>query len=235
MVATVLVAEDDPTVSGVLQAYLVQAGLNAIVCAEGSTALAEWTRRRPDVVILDVMLPGMSGLDVLRRRRADDDGAAVMILSALGDEDDRLLGLDLGADDYMVKPFSPREAVGRVQAMLRRTERLGSQALVPRRLTTRGLDLDLSARRVVVDDHEIGLTPREFDLLAYLMAHPGQAFTKEQLLRRVWGWDFGDTSTVTVHVRRLREKIETDPSDPKLVVTARGAGYRFDGEVVAGD
>jgi DNA-binding response OmpR family regulator len=235
MVATVLVAEDDPTVSGVLQAYLVQAGFNAIVCAEGPTALAEWTRRRPDVVILDVMLPGMSGLDVLRRRRADDDGAAVMILSALGDEDDRLLGLDLGADDYMVKPFSPREAVGRVQAMLRRTERLGSQALVPRRLTTRGLDLDLSARRVVVDDHEIGLTPREFDLLAYLMAHPGQAFTKEQLLRRVWGWDFGDTSTVTVHVRRLREKIETDPSDPKLVVTARGAGYRFDGEVVAGD
>ena len=235
MVATVLVAEDDPTVSGVLQAYLVQAGLNAIVCAEGPTALAEWTRRRPDVVILDVMLPGMSGLDVLRRRRADDDGAAVMILSALGDEDDRLLGLDLGADDYMVKPFSPREAVGRVQAMLRRTERLGSQALVPRRLTTRGLDLDLSARRVVVDDHEIGLTPREFDLLAYLMAHPGQAFTKEQLLRRVWGWDFGDTSTVTVHVRRLRERIETDPSDPKLVVTARGAGYRFDGEVVAGD
>jgi DNA-binding response OmpR family regulator len=235
MVATVLVAEDDPTVSGVLQAYLVQAGLNAIVCAEGPTALAEWTRRRPDVVILDVMLPGMSGLDVLRRRRADDDGAAVMILSALGDEDDRLLGLDLGADDYMVKPFSPREAVGRVQAMLRRIERLGSQALVPRRLTTRGLDLDLRARRVVVDDHEIGLTPREFDLLAYLMAHPGQAFTKEQLLRRVWGWDFGDTSTVTVHVRRLREKIETDPSDPKLVVTARGAGYRFDGEVVAGD
>jgi DNA-binding response OmpR family regulator len=235
MVATVLVAEDDPTVSGVLQAYLVQAGFNAIVCAEGPTALAEWTRRRPDVVILDVMLPGMSGLDVLRRRRADDDGAAVMILSALCDEDDRLLGLDLGADDYMVKPFSPREAVGRVQAMLRRTERLGSQALVPRRLTTRGLDLDLSARRVVVDDHEIGLTPREFDLLAYLMAHPGQAFTKEQLLRRVWGWDFGDTSTVTVHVRRLREKIETDPSDPKLVVTARGAGYRFDGEVVAGD
>jgi DNA-binding response OmpR family regulator len=235
MVATVLVAEDDPTVSGVLQAYLLQAGLNAIVCADGPTALTEWTRRRPDVVILDVMLPGMSGLDVLRRRRADDDGAAVMILSALGDEDDRLLGLDLGADDYMVKPFSPREAVGRVQAMLRRTERLGSQALVPRRLTTSGLDVDLSARRVVVNDCEIGLTPREFDLLAYLMAHPGQAFTKEQLLRRVWGWDFGDTSTVTVHVRRLREKVETDPSDPQLVVTARGAGYRFDGAVVAGD
>jgi DNA-binding response OmpR family regulator len=235
MVATVLVAEDDPTVSGVLQAYLIQAGLTAIVCAEGPTALAEWTRRRPDVVILDVMLPGMSGLDVLRRRRADDDGAAVMILSALGDEDDRLLGLDLGADDYMVKPFSPREAVGRVQAMLRRTERLGSPALVPRRLTTSGLDVDLGARRVVVDEDEVGLTPREFDLLAYLMAHSGQAFTKEQLLRRVWGWDFGDTSTVTVHVRRLREKIETDPSDPKLVVTTRGAGYRFDGEVVAGD
>ena len=229
--ATVMVAEDDPTVSGVLLAYLHRAGFDAFVCEDGPGALAEWTRRRPDVVILDIMLPGMSGLDVLRRRRADDDTAAVMVLSALGDEDDRLLGLDLGADDYMVKPFSPREAVGRVQALLRRAERLGSGPLVPRRLTAGRLGLDIAARRVTVDGDETALTPREFDLLAYLMAHPGEAFTKEQLMRRVWGWDFGDTSTVTVHVRRLREKIEVDPSDPQLVVTARGAGYRFDGDV----
>ncbi len=231
VVATVLVAEDDATVSGVLLAYLTKAGFDASVSSDGPTALADWARRRPDVVILDVMLPGMSGLDVLRRRRADDDTAAVLILSALGDEDDRLLGLDLGADDYVVKPFSPREVVGRVQALLRRAERRGAQPLVPRRLTTDRLTVDLGARRVRVDGHEISLTPREFDLLGYLMAHPGEAFTKEQLMRRVWGWDFGDTSTVTVHVRRLREKVEVDPSDPRLVVTARGAGYRFDGSV----
>ena len=233
MVASVLVAEDDATVSGVLLAYLSKAGFDATVAADGPTALAEWARRRPDVVILDIMLPGMSGLDVLRRRRVDDDTAAVIILSALGDEDDRLLGLDLGADDYVVKPFSPREVVGRVQALLRRAERLGAQPLVPRRLTAGRLTVDLGARRVHVDSHEIGLTPREFDLLGYLMSHPGEAFTKEQLMRRVWGWDFGDTSTVTVHVRRLREKVEVDPSDPRLVVTARGAGYRFDAPVTA--
>ena len=233
MVASVLVAEDDATVSGVLLAYLSKAGFDASVAADGPTALADWARRRPDVVILDIMLPGMSGLDVLRRRRADDDTAAVIILSALGDEDDRLLGLDLGADDYVVKPFSPREVVGRVQALLRRAERLGAQPLVPRRLTAGRLTVDLGARRVSVDSNEIGLTPREFDLLGYLMSHPGEAFTKEQLMRRVWGWDFGDTSTVTVHVRRLREKVEADPSDPRLVVTARGAGYRFDAPVTA--
>ena len=233
MPATVMVAEDDPTVSAVLVAYLQRAGFETFVCDDGPTTLAEWSRHHPDVVILDVMLPGMSGLDVLRRRRADDDTAAVMVLSALGDEDDRLLGLDLGADDYMVKPFSPREAVGRVQALLRRAERLGSAPLVPRRVATERVALDISARRVTVDSVETALTPREFDLLAYLMTHPGEAFTKEQLMRRVWGWDFGDTSTVTVHVRRLREKVEEDPSDPRLVVTARGAGYRFDGSVVA--
>jgi DNA-binding response OmpR family regulator len=231
--ATVMVAEDDPTVSGVLLAYLRKAGFDAFVCEDGPGALAEWSRRKPDVVILDIMLPGMSGLDVLRRRRADDDTAAVMILSALGDEDDRLLGLDLGADDYMVKPFSPREAVGRVQSLLRRAERLGSAPLVPRRFSAGRVTLDVGARRVTVDGVETALTPREFDLLGYLIAHPGEAFTKEQLMRRVWGWDFGDTSTVTVHVRRLREKVEVDPSDPQLVVTARGAGYRFDGDVAA--
>jgi DNA-binding response OmpR family regulator len=233
VVATVLVAEDDATVSSVLLAYLTRAGFAASVSSDGPSALADWVRVRPDVVILDVMLPGMSGLDVLRRRRADDDAAAVLILSALGDEDDRLLGLDLGADDYVVKPFSPREIVGRVQALLRRAERLGGQPLVPRRLRAGRLSVDLGARRVAVDDAEIGLTPRELDLLAYLMTHPGEAFTKEQLMHRVWGWDFGDTSTVTVHVRRLREKVEVDPSDPRLVVTARGAGYRFDAPVTS--
>ncbi len=233
MVATVLVADDDATVSGVLLAYLGRAGLEAFVSADGSTALADWARLRPDVVILDVMLPGMSALDVLRRRRAGDDAAAVLIVSALGDEDDRLLGLDLRADDYVVKPFSPREVVGRVQALLRRAERLEAQPLVTRGLSAGRLSVDLGARRAIVDDAEIGLTAREFDLLGYLLTHPGEVFTREQLLQRVWGWDFGDTSTVTVHIRRLRERVEIDPSDPRMVVTVPGAGYRFEAPVTA--
>ncbi len=231
MVATVLVVEDDTTVSGVLSAYLLKAGFTPVVAADGQSALRAWSQHRPDVVILDIMLPGMSGLDVLRRRRAEQDTAAVIILSALGDEDDRLIGLDLGADDYMVKPFSPREAVGRVQALLRRGERLGSQPRLPRRLSSGSLEVDLAARTVRRDARSVALTHREFELLTYLMTHGGEAMTKEQLMRRVWGWDFGDTSTVTVHIRRLREKIEDDPSDPRIVVTIRGSGYRFDGDV----
>ncbi len=233
MAATVLVVEDDATVSGVLTAYLRKAGFDSRVAHDGPSALQEWAQHRPDVVILDVMLPGMTGLEVLRRRRAEHDDAAVIILSARGDEEDRLLGLDLGADDYMVKPFSPREAVGRVQALLRRGERLGSQPLLPRRLTSADLDLDLAGRIALRSGARLSLTHREFELLAYLMTHGGEAMSKEHLMRRVWGWDFGDTSTVTVHVRRLREKIEHDPSDPQLVVTVRGSGYRFDGEVSA--
>ncbi|MEO6143367.1 MAG: response regulator transcription factor [Dermatophilaceae bacterium] len=233
MVARVLVVEDDSTVSSVLSAYLGKAGYDPRIAADGASALQEWTQWRPDVVILDVMLPGMTGLEVLQRRRAEDDGAAVIILSARGDEEDRLLGLEVGADDYMVKPFSPREAVLRVQALLRRSERLGASSMLPRRVAVGSLSVDLHARTAQLDDAALSLTHREFDLLAYLMTHRGEAFTKEALMRRVWGWDFGDTSTVTVHVRRLREKIERDPSDPKLVVTVRGTGYRFDAEADA--
>jgi DNA-binding response OmpR family regulator len=233
MVAKVLVVEDDSTVSGVLSAYLRKAGFEPRIAADGPTALQDWAQWRPDVVILDIMLPGMSGLDVLRRRRADDDGAAVIILSARGDEQDRLLGLEVGADDYVVKPFSPREAVLRVQALLRRSERLGATSMLPRTVRVGSLSVDLQARSAHLGGGALSLTHREFDLLAYLMTHRGEVFTKEALLGRVWGWDFGDTSTVTVHVRRLREKIEADPSDPRLVVTVRGTGYRFDGDANA--
>ena len=228
MVAKVLVVEDDSTVSSVLSAYLRKAGFDPRIAADGATALQEWTQWKPDVVILDVMLPGMTGLEVLQRRRAEDDGAAVIILSARADEEDRLLGLEVGADDYVVKPFSPREAVLRVKALLRRAERLGGSSMLPRTVAVGGLSVDLQARTAHIGGDGLRLTHREFDLLAYLMTHRGEAFTKEALMRRVWGWDFGDTSTVTVHVRRLREKIERDPSDPKLVVTVRGTGYRFE-------
>ena len=230
MVARVLVVEDDPTVSSVLSAYLSKAGFDQRIAADGATALREWTQWKPDVVILDVMLPGMSGLEVLERRRAADDGAAVIILSARGDEEDRLLGLEVGADDYVVKPVSPREAVLRVQALLRRSERLGAGSALPRTVAVGDLLVDLQARTAALRGEVLSLTHREFDLLAYLMTHRDEAFTKEALMRRVWGWDFGDTSTVTVHVRRLREKIELDPSDPRLVLTVRGTGYRFDGQ-----
>ena len=230
MVARVLVVEDDSTVSSVLSAYLRKAGFDPRIAADGATALQEWTQWKPDVVVLDVMLPGLSGLEVLARRRSDDDGAAVIILSARGEEEDRLLGLEVGADDYVVKPFSPREAVLRVQALLRRSERLGATAMLPRSVAIGSLFVDLQARSADMGGAVLSLTHREFDLLAYLVTHPGEAFTKEALMRRVWGWDFGDTSTVTVHVRRLREKIELDPSDPTLLVTVRGTGYRFDGE-----
>ncbi len=227
MVATVLVVEDDSTVSSVLSAYLRRAGFEPLLAVDGVGALHQWRQRRPDVVILDIMLPHMSGLEVLRRRRAEDDHAAVIVLSARGEEDDRLLGLELGADDYMVKPFSPREAVGRVEALLRRAERLGSVAMLPQVVEAGGVRVDIGAHTAVVDGAATQLTAREFDLLAYFVTHPGQTYSKEQLMRRVWGWDFGDTSTVTVHVRRLREKIEADPSDPVRILTARGAGYRF--------
>jgi DNA-binding response OmpR family regulator len=142
----------------------------------------------------------------------------------------RLLGLEVGADDYVVKPVSPREAVLRVQALLRRSERLGASSMLPRTVEVRDLLVDLQARTAQIRGEELSLTHREFDLLAYLVTHRDEAFTKEALMRRVWGWDFGDTSTVTVHVRRLREKIELDPSDPQLVVTVRGTGYRFESE-----
>jgi DNA-binding response OmpR family regulator len=139
----------------------------------------------------------------------------------------------VGADDYVVKPFSPREAVLRVRALLRRSERLGATSMLPRTVRVGSLSVDLQARSAQIGGGALSLTHREFDLLVYLMTHPGEVFTKEALLGRVWGWDFGDTSTVTVHVRRLREKIEADPSDPRLVVTVRGTGYRFDGDANA--
>jgi len=231
----VLVVEDDPTMAEVLLAYLTKAGYVVDWSKDGVEAVHVWQRTSPDVVILDIMLPGLSGLEVLRRRRHSGDSAAVIMLSARGEEEDRLVGLETGADDYVVKPFSPREVVLRVTALLRRTERLAGIAVLSQVIDIGELRIDFAARtahltrseRLSEPDRELKLTTREFDLLAFLTAHPGQTFSKEQLLRRVWGWDFGDTSTVTVHVRRLREKLERDPSDPQIVLTVGRAGYRL--------
>jgi DNA-binding response OmpR family regulator len=226
-VTRVLVVDDDPTVSGVVAAYLGKAGYDARVVDDGAAAVDVWQQWRPAVVVLDVMLPGLSGLEVLRRMRAAADGAAVIMLSARGEEEDRLVGLEVGADDYVVKPFSPREVTLRVQALLRREERLAGQSLTPKRLAHGPVLVDTAARTAALDGEALALTHREFDLLAFLVGHPGEAFSKAELLRRVWGWDFGDASTVTVHVRRLREKIEADPSDPRLVLTVPRTGYRL--------
>jgi DNA-binding response OmpR family regulator len=233
MAARVLVVEDDQTVSGVVEAYLAKAGLEARVVADGQQALGVWRQWRPDLVVLDLMLPGLPGLDLLRRMRADADATPVVVLSARGDEEDRVVGLEFGADDYLVKPFSPRELVLRIQGLLRRDEQLYARNLLPRKVTRGALTIDTSARQATLNDDVVNLTPREFDLLAFLVTHPGEAFGRRDLLRRVWGWDFGDDSTVMVHVRRLREKIEQDPSDPRLVLTVRGLGYRFAEDVPA--
>jgi DNA-binding response OmpR family regulator len=225
--ARVLVVEDDETMASVLAAYLTQAGYEAVHAADGTEALQLWGRSRPDVVILDILLPTLSGLEVLRRRRAAGDDAAVIVLSARGEEEDRLVGLETGADDYVVKPFSPREVVLRVEALLRRAERLTGNRLLTEVLSLADLRVDLAAHVATRGSTPLSLTSREFDLLAFLVANPGQTFSKADLLRRVWGWEFGDTSTVTVHVRRLREKLEDDPSDPRIVITVGRAGYRM--------
>lgn len=227
MAARILVVEDDRVIAEVLLAYLGRAGYEVEWSADGSEAVHLWSRSAPDLVILDLMLPGLSGLELLRRHRRAGGTAPVIVLSAAGEEEDRLVGFETGADDYVVKPFSPRELVLRVEALLRRSERLATapEAAAPVRVGP--LTVDLAARQARRAGQTLLLTMREFDLVAFLARHRGQTFSKAELLRRVWGWDFGDTSTVTVHVRRLREKIERDPSSPQLVLTVGRAGYRM--------
>ncbi|MEV5508927.1 response regulator transcription factor [Streptomyces orinoci] len=225
--ARVLVVDDDPTVSEVVAGYLGRAGFAVERAADGPTALRLAADVRPDLVLLDLMLPGMDGLEVCRTLRAAGP-VPVIMLTARGDEEDRILGLEVGADDYVTKPFSPRELVLRAEAVLRRARALSAAPAPAPPLRAAGLVLDPVARLAGRDGTELALTVREFDLLAHLMRHPGRAFGREQLMREVWGWEFGDLSTVTVHVRRLRAKIEDDPARPRLIHTVWGVGYRFD-------
>ncbi|WP_371484292.1 response regulator transcription factor [Kitasatospora sp. NBC_00315] len=224
-----LVVDDDPTVAEVVAGYLLRAGYRVERAADGHQALAVAAAVRPDLVVLDLMLPGLDGLEVCRRLRASEGGERlpVVMLTAKGEESDRILGLELGADDYVTKPFSPRELVLRVQSVLRRSANTPGSA-APGPLGAGDLSLDPSARRAFRGGRELALTLREFDLLMFLIRHPGTAFGREELMQRVWGWEFGDLSTVTVHVRRLREKVEDDPAAPALITTVWGVGYRFD-------
>ncbi|MCU1663051.1 MAG: hypothetical protein QOI36_355 [Pseudonocardiales bacterium] len=223
----VLVVDDDVTVRDVVTRYLDRAGYRVEAAGDGERALQSVVARRPDVVVLDLMLPRLGGLEVCRRLRRHS-GVPIVMLTALGEEEDRVLGLELGADDYVTKPFSPRELVLRVASVLRRSGELPANAgLEP--VADGDLRVDIPGRRASLAGQELALTVREFDLLAFLIRRPGQVFTRPELLERVWGWDFGDQSTVTVHVRRLREKIEADPTRPTRIATVWGVGYRYDG------
>jgi DNA-binding response OmpR family regulator len=224
----VLVVDDDLTVREVVSRYLDRSGYCVTVVGDGLSALEAVRDCTPDLVVLDLMLPGLSGLDVCRRLRTARNGVPIVILTALGEEEDRVLGLELGADDYVIKPFSPRELVLRVGSVLRRSREALAQPGPAAPVVDGGLHVDLSGRRALLDGRQLALTIREFDLLAFLMHHPEQVFSRAELLERVWGWDFGDQSTVTVHVRRLREKVEDDPTEPRRIATVWGIGYRYD-------
>ncbi|MCA1656939.1 MAG: response regulator transcription factor [Actinobacteria bacterium] len=223
---SILVVDDEPTIGEIVSRYLARAGYETRVATDGHAAIAAVAERAPDLIVLDLMLPGMDGLEVMRRVRGQDrDRTAIILLTARGEETDRVVGLRLGADDYVVKPFSAAELVARVDAVLRRVDT--TPAPEPP-LQYDGLTIDPTARRVIAGGHEIQLAQREFDLLLFLARHPGQAFTREQLMDLVWRYSFyTDTSTVTVHIRRLRAKIEPDPVRPRHVETVWGVGYRF--------
>jgi DNA-binding response OmpR family regulator len=225
----VLVVDDDSTVSDVVRRYLERDGFTVGLAVDGPSALRSFAQEKPDLVVLDLMLPGIDGLEVCRRMRALDPALPVVMLTALGEESDRVLGLEVGADDYVTKPFSPRELVLRIRSVLRRTAQSGSAPAPPAETLVDGdLSVDVARRIVRLGERDVALTVREFDLLVFLMRHPGRVFRRAELLENVWGWTFGDQSTVTVHMRRLREKIEDDPAEPKRILTVWGVGYRYE-------
>ena len=220
--ASVLVVDDDPTVREVVVSYLRAAGHAVAEAADGAAALTTFDAQSADLVVLDLMMPGTDGLELCRQLRRHSD-VPVIVLTALGLPEDRVAGLEQGADDYVTKPFSPRELVLRVDAVLRRSE----PTPVAGPLTDGDLVVDPAQHLVTLKGERLALTGREFDLLAFLVGHPGTAFTRDQLLSEVWGWSFGDHSTVTVHVRRVREKVEVDPTHPVRLQTVWGVGYRW--------
>jgi DNA-binding response OmpR family regulator len=224
VVERVLVVDDDTTVRDVVRRYLEHAGYEVELAGDGEMALKLMSAREPDIVVLDLMLPGIDGIEVCRRVRQRGSTPVVM-LTALGEEEDRIAGLQIGADDYVTKPFSPRELVLRVESVLRR---VGERSSVRGAVTDGDLVVDSTEHAATLGGRRLALTAREFDLLRFFLSHPGQAFSRDKLLQRVWGWSFGDQSTVTVHVRRLREKVETDPTHPVRLATVWGVGYRWE-------
>jgi two-component system, OmpR family, response regulator ResD len=230
----ILVVDDDRTVADVVITYLERAGYQTRHAVDGPDALRQAASALPDLVILDLMLPGLDGLEVCRRLRTLGS-VPVIMLTALDHEDDRVLGLEVGADDYVSKPFSPRELVLRVGSVLRRSSPVTSAPVTSKGAEILRLgagiglvEVDVTGHRATRAGAPLSLTGREFELLVFLLRHPGEAFDRADLMRQVWGWSYGDHSTVTVHVRRLREKIEDDPAHPRFIVTVWGVGYRLE-------
>jgi DNA-binding response OmpR family regulator len=228
--AHVLIVEDEAIVRDVVERYLSRDGHRVSSCRDGEEALAMFDADPPDLVVLDLMLPRIDGFEVCRILRGRSDAlrhVPIIMLSALAGEDDRITGLSLGADDYVTKPFSPRELSLRVGSVLRRSHPVetGAEPVV----RDGALVVDRSAHRATLDGTDLSLTMREFDLLAFLVMHRGRVYSRADLLREVWGWDFGDSSTVTVHIKRLRAKLGDDASAPERIVTVYGLGYRYDG------
>jgi DNA-binding response OmpR family regulator len=223
---TVLVVDDEPTIAEVVSRYLQRAGYATAIARDGAQALAAASERRPDLVVLDLMLPRIGGLEVMRRLRDQDRRRVpIILLTAKGEESDRIVGLRLGADDYVVKPFSPAELVARVDAVLRRVDTPADEQPP---ITAGELRIDPAGRRVTVGGQDVMLTALEFDLLLFMARHPGQVFSRNALMDAVWQYSFySDTSTVTVHMRRLRAKVERDPANPRHLQTVWGVGYRF--------
>ena len=221
----VLIVDDEPQVREIVATYLEREGFAVRSAADGHEALVEIGRQRPDALVLDLMLPGVSGLDVLRKLRSGGDEVPVIVMSARGSEPERVAGLELGADDYVAKPASPREIAARVRAVLRRARPSG-----PTTLSFGAVEIDVNARVATLDGEPIDLRPKEFDLLVHLAAAPGEVMSRQDLLRDVWGSssEWQDPGTVTVHVRRLRRVVEADPARPRHIVTVYGIGYRFD-------
>ena len=230
--AKILLVDDEPNIREVVSLYLRRDGHVVIAAADGEEALRLYEQTRPDLVVLDLMLPKVSGLEVCRQLGAvaTDRRVPMIMLTARGEEEDRIVGLSLGADDYVVKPFSPRELAARVEAVLRRVNEDSADPVTRAVLRFGDLLVDPNTRQVTIRDQPVSLTAREFDLLHYLVSSPGRVFTRDQLMEALWGYTFAaDTSTVTVHMRRLREKIEEDPARPHHLQTVWGVGYKFGG------
>ena len=225
---TILIVEDEASIAEVVSLYLKRAGYNVQIASDGRQALSMLERQIPDFVILDLMLPEVDGLSIARWLRARSD-VPIIMLTARREEIDRIAGLEMGADDYVVKPFSPQELVSRVRAVMRRLGREQAETIEARSLEFNDLTIDPGSRLVTVSNAPVELTAKEFDMLYLLAQHPRQVFTREQLLDRIWGGaQYIDPGTVTVHVRRLREKIEADPSHPTRLLTIWGVGYKFE-------
>ncbi len=223
----VLIVDDEEMIVRTVKAYLDREGFKTYTAADGEEAIRSFEEKGPDLIVLDLMLPKLSGLEVTRRIRSTSR-VPIIMLTAKAAEADRVVGLELGADDYVVKPFSPRELVARIRAVLRRLDGAGAEE---EKIVIGSLQIDLKTREVDVDGRLVELTPTEFDLLAYLARHPGQVFTRLQLLREVQGYTYDAFArTIDTHVKNLRRKIEPDPKQPRFIQTVHGVGYRFSRE-----